>query len=38
MELRTPRTSDEVLLCAEHAITQNSFSDRYGRWTSCLRR
>jgi uncharacterized protein (TIGR00730 family) len=27
MELRTPRTSDEELLCAEHAITQNSFSD-----------
>jgi uncharacterized protein (TIGR00730 family) len=25
--LRTPRTSDEELLCAEHAITQNSFSD-----------
>jgi uncharacterized protein (TIGR00730 family) len=26
-QLRTPRTSDEELLCAEHAITQNSFSD-----------
>jgi uncharacterized protein (TIGR00730 family) len=25
--MRTPRTSDEELLCAEHAITQNSFSD-----------
>jgi uncharacterized protein (TIGR00730 family) len=25
--IRTPRTSDEELLCAEHAITQNSFSD-----------
>ncbi len=25
--LRTPRTSDEELLCAEHAITQNGFSD-----------
>jgi uncharacterized protein (TIGR00730 family) len=24
---RTPRTSDEELLCAEHAITQNGFSD-----------
>jgi uncharacterized protein (TIGR00730 family) len=24
---RTPRTSDEELLCAEHAITRNSFSD-----------
>jgi uncharacterized protein (TIGR00730 family) len=26
-QIRTPRTSDEELLCAEHAITQNSFSD-----------
>src|SRR5580704_5687047 len=25
--MRTPRTSDEELLCAEHAITHNSFSD-----------
>ncbi|HXC45026.1 MAG TPA: TIGR00730 family Rossman fold protein [Solirubrobacteraceae bacterium] len=27
MEQRTPLTSDEELLCAEHAITHNSFSD-----------
>ncbi|HEY5192729.1 MAG TPA: TIGR00730 family Rossman fold protein [Solirubrobacteraceae bacterium] len=26
-QVRTPRTSDEELLCAEHAVTQNSFSD-----------
>ena len=26
-QMRTPRTSDEELLCAEHAITHNSFSD-----------
>jgi predicted Rossmann-fold nucleotide-binding protein len=26
-QIRTPLTSDEELLCAEHAITQNDFSD-----------
>lgn len=27
VRMRAPRTSDEELLCAEHAITQTSFSD-----------
>lgn len=27
-QLRTSRTSDEELLCAEHAVMQNSFSDQ----------